>query len=409
MYHPGRFQRLRIPRRQLPFRQTRSEFQIPFKPASTSTNRKWRYILISVFVLIPGGAWLGLRQGRFEATSKRPIDRTIFHPFELLSKQNVSSTCSIFTLTNHTNNPYHNLYREVWREKKGVWSVQIKQPQLQIARLYSPLPPPLPHSSPLEERGLGAEGPDSASEAESTDLRFLIRHEPHGEVSGYLHNLPIGATVYVRGLNLEYELPDDIDEILFIAGGTGIVPAMQIAYSLFFQQRSASAPKMNILWANRRREDVLGGVSDNINRGSSHSQSKSSYWSSKLFWSTADQKLPIQQQEPSPSLVLHHHQDASIVREIENLKKNARGNLSIDYFVDEEKSYITPDLLKTYIANYEKAAPSRGRKLILISGPDGFVRYFAGRKIWMDGKESQGPLGGVLRGIDTTRWHVWKL
>ena len=40
---------------------------------------------------------------------------------------------------------------------------------------------------------------------------------------------------------------------------------------------------------------------------------------------------------------------------------------------------------------------------------DGFIEYWAGRKLWVDGREVQGPLGGVLGKMDLKGWSVVKL
>ena len=55
--------------------------------------------------------------------------------------------------------------------------------------------------------------------------------------------------------------------------------------------------------------------------------------------------------------------------------------------------------------------PRDGVKLIMISGPDGFVRLWAGKKVWMGGKEVQGPLGGYFANFNLASrgWRIWKL
>lgn len=404
MYNLGplhRCSRSCISRRKFPL-QARLVFHIRCTTTTTSPAQtkeqssvisKWLFPF-SLILLACGGAYFASSRRR---GNQAQIDLTIFHPFEIVSKQSVSSTCSIFTLRSHTS-PYRNLYRDAW--EKGVWSVQIKQPQLQIARSYTPLPPPPPPPDGVSDEGGG----------DSTELRFLIRREPHGEVSGYLHNLPIGAVVHVRGLNLEYEVPSDVDEVLFIAGGTGIAPALQVAYSILERRKSTGGllPKMHILWANRRREDAMGGTSV---VGSSDARRP---WN-RFFWAT-DQ--PTRQPQASLSSSPPSH-PASIIPEINHLKQASQGKISLDYFIDEESSHITQDLLKTYLTNHinpphphphpHSQAPTL-RGLIMISGPDAFVSHYAGPKIWTGRHESQGPLGGSLKGINMAAcWDVWKL
>ena len=372
-------------------------------------------MLVFLGVLGVCGGLSGYADIRRRNASRNENDPTIFHRYELVSKQSVSSTCSILTLKSQTD-PNLNLYRDAW--EKGVWSLQIKQPQLQIARSYTPLPP---LSDRRGGQTSGWDDDDDDEEFDSTELRFLIRREPHGEVSGYLHGLPLGAVIHVRGPSLEYELcRDDIDEVLFIAGGTGIAPALQVAHSLLKYRGSGAIamPKLRILWANRRREDALEGVSDRDM--SSYKNPRPRSWT-RLFWAGAieQQQQPLQQQPPLLSSLPPHQ--ASLVTEIERFKRDAPGKIAVDYFFDEEGSFITQDILKNYLAHHREKgspeeAPLRCRKLILVSGPDGFVTHLAGPKVWMGKKnQSQGPLGGILKDViavvddNTTRWDVWKL
>ena len=46
---------------------------------------------------------------------------------------------------------------------------------------------------------------------------------------------------------------------------------------------------------------------------------------------------------------------------------------------------------------------------MFVSGPEGFVNAWAGPKEWRDGRELQGPLGGVLAKLDLKDWEIVKL
>ncbi|KLU93232.1 hypothetical protein MAPG_12169 [Magnaporthiopsis poae ATCC 64411] len=58
---------------------------------------------------------------------------------------------------------------------------------------------------------------------------------------------------------------------------------------------------------------------------------------------------------------------------------------------------------------------SAGKDLVFVSGPDGFVKKFAGDKVWRDKLELQGPVGGLLgdlkkKNVDKLgNWLVLKL
>ncbi|CCF45039.1 hypothetical protein CH063_14249 [Colletotrichum higginsianum] len=59
------------------------------------------------------------------------------------------------------------------------------------------------------------------------------------------------------------------------------------------------------------------------------------------------------------------------------------------------------------------AAP--GKNVFVVSGPEGFVEAYAGAKVWRDGGQLQGPVGGMLGALqrknpDTLKdWIVLKL
>lgn len=355
------------------------------KPA----RRNWgQYFL--VFSVAFGGA-IAYNQYRDSGT-KDILNPQTFTPFKLVSKEPVSSTCSIFTFRAPDVSHHRGFDKNLWN---GVWSVQIKQPQLQIARAYTPLPP-----SHVSFVGNSEYAPD---------LRFLIRKEPKGEVSGYLHKLPDGATVEFRGPNNEYVLPKDVDEVVFLAGGTGIAPALQVAYSLLGATTEAeigTKPRIHILWACRKREDSLGGL-----RGIQDQQKATagSMWSTMLGSSGT---TPAEHNITTPL------RKSQVVEELEALRTRHPGQINIDYFVDEEKRFISVDNIRSLITPKASNTPtdpypsenrSQGKKLILVSGPDGFVDYYAGPKKWVGGKEVQGKLNGALARLDLQGWQVWKL
>ncbi len=304
-----------------------------------------------------------------------------FTPYTLVDKQPVSSTSAIFTLRNSNGVSDTESVKEVW--KRSVWSVQIKQPQLQIARAYTPLPP----TTDGHKHG----------ENDPEDMRLLIRQEQGGEVSTYLHRLPEQSTVEVRGPNTELQLPRDIIEVIFLAGGTGIAPAMQVAQAL--GRRTGS--RMHILWANRHREECIGGVSDD--RGSTASpQDRVGWWKSFFGSSEPDAQAPLADDSSTAPKGI-------IVKELDALKKRSEAatkGLSVNYYVDDEKTFIHPTDIERQI---QRQREENGSRLIIVSGPDGFIEHWAGKKLWANGREVQGPLGGQLGRMNLGEWRVIKL
>lgn len=297
------------------------------------------------------------------------LDPRRFHPFTILSKEPVSPTSSIYTLRPSLPPPTDSdPYAPLWA--RGIWSVEFKQPQLQIARRYTPLPPTV-----TEQPGVPG------------DLRFLIRREQNGEVSGYLDRLRIGAIVEIRGPKVEFEVPQEVSEVVFLAGGTGIAPALQVVCTLL-EMREGEGTKVRILWANRRREECVGG----------RRAGKRSWWS----WGHS-----VAEDAPNEP-------PNRIVKELQGLEKRYEGRVRVEYMVDEEGSFTgKSDILRATrdsLKSEEGAVLANpGKKLLLISGPDGFIDFYAGPREWEDGKLGQGRLGGLLGGLGLVDWTVVKL
>lgn len=312
---------------------------------------------------------------------------TSFVDFELVAKQPVSSTASIFHLS-----PKHDpdvVERYSKALGKGIWNVRFKQPQLQIVRAYTPLPPLTNQDIPRAE----------------TKLQFLIRQDENGEVSNYLHRLPLGSNISVSGPKLEYAVPKDVQSVVFIAGGTGIAPALQVAHAMFERdlgsETATTFPKLHVLWASRRREDCAGGISD-------HAPAAASWWSrpSLLGWLSAPQNRSL-----AHATLADSGKQGLVVKELEALKKKYPGRVQVDYFVDEESSFIHEPQITAALSSMN-LTKVRNRCQVLVSGPPGFIAYVAGPKVWRDGFEEQGPLGGLLGSV---LWHaqfnvkVWKI
>ena len=321
--------------------------------------------------------------------SQSPVSATLnqdtFTKYSLVSREPVSSTSSLFTLRpRYPSGSNYDVYEEAWQT--GVWSVMFKQPQLQIGRDYTPLP-------------ITAATPLTVDEENEGYLRFFIRKDPFGEVSRYLHNLNIGADIELRGPKIECAIPDEIQEVLFIAGGTGIAPALQAGYSLLNRTSIKNQPRIHILWASRRKEDCLGGKSDTP-KALNPRRSWLSGWFGFSESASLNQAAPLVSQDAPQSL---------IVRELEALKSQYPGQITVDYYLDEENRFIGKEDISRFIESTQPAQSSHKSKLILVSGPEGFISYMAGPKLWAQGKEMQGPVQVIIKELDLKDWAVWKL
>lgn len=347
--------------------------------SSTSKQRRWLGLAFVTAAAAGAGAYV-----RSQDSGSATLNPDTFTKYRLVSRQAVSATSSIFTLRpKMTSGSNYDVYEDAWRI--GVWSVMFKQPQLQIGRDYTPLPTTAATTLTLDEENEGY-------------LRFFIRKDLFGEVSRYLHSLEPGAEVEMRGPQIECAIPDETQDILFIAGGTGIAPALQAGYTLLSRD-SPARPRIHILWANRRRQDCLGGKSDTPKTQPTRRSWFSGWFGSSEPKHTADEQVTAALAQDKPM--------SPIVRELEALKSQYPGQVTVDYYLDEENTFIDKEAIVNFTESTRVAAHKN--KLILVSGPDGFISYMAGPKLWAQGQGLQGPVAGIIKDLDLKEWAVWKL
>ncbi|KAI0439355.1 Sucrase/ferredoxin-like-domain-containing protein [Xylaria telfairii] len=451
-----------------------------------------------IFAVSAGTAYLSRRQP--SSLDDDVINTSTFTAFTIIDREQVSPTAFIITLRpsvwvdpeSLNSRPVEGepigflstSIQEAWRH--GLWSVEIKQPQLQIARHYTPLPP-LPttaeHGNVHELQVIQTQetGRDYEEQEEQANLRILIRRMDGGEMSNYLSRQRVGDTVWLRGPHLGFDIPRRLGNdnghdsgtganrasrgqrgVVFLAGGTGIAPALQIAHKLLDDHDSGSTgesrPHISILWANRWGVDALGREPPSLQR-------KSNSWF--RFWTTEgsnpatnlQDKRNQTDKEPASSLAL----------QIRDLKRRFPSHFEISYFVDDEGSFIEVQNVEAALAstwgtrgtsspsiNIDRrctwhcakavellpddndAARSSSSdpacactcipdakvktcaarpciNLVCVSGPDGFIDVYTGRKKWHEGNEMQGSIRGVLGRIQSDKekktgdWLVLKL
>ncbi|CAJ2507410.1 Uu.00g085960.m01.CDS01 [Anthostomella pinea] len=380
------------------------------------------------------------------------INKASFSAFTITSKEQVSPTAFILSIrvSKAAGGPVDSQrIGQAWAH--GLWSVEIKQPQLQIARHYTPLPPPPP---PPFTKSVGGDPNGGKAQAEAgsgsgcrdDELRFLIRKMDGGEMSNYLSKLRVGDQVWLRGPHLGFDVGRRLGEardVVFLAGGTGIAPALQAAHRLLDSRPSTGVavgdekPTVSIMWANRRAVDALGREQRQIpvRKG----------W----FGLGGGAKTETPQRDEG--------NQSSFARQILSMKKQHGKHFDISYFVDEEKSFISAKDLVAILSRPQTTASSGlaspakscpwhsatsvarlpndndaervsdcsckrtapgdrlGAELFCVSGPDGFIEAYAGPKRWQEGNEMQGAVQGLLGSMKKSRpgemddWLVLKL
>ncbi|KEF61313.1 uncharacterized protein A1O9_02878 [Exophiala aquamarina CBS 119918] len=378
-------------------------------------------VLRRKLILLLAGVFVGASLVQFADNEKK---RAGFLPCRLVAKEPVSTTGSIFYLEpNHRDYEHWQLHalfngivyyldyaykaeetdklRKAWKTG-AVWNVEFRQPQLQILRPYTPLPPS-----------------DVDGKERKGCLKFFIRNEPKGEMSSYLHSLAKNAEVSVRGPNYDFRSGPDVRQIVYFAGGTGIAPALQVAHALLGDTKTnrtvdpaqLATRKLHILWASRKRSDCQGGFNDTSPRlpNVRQSESKSQFrlkanllTSISNLWIGKEQPRPPPILQPVPPSILAEdkvtpHDKSFLVRELEALKEKYPNQVAVEYFVDEENTWIDQDTVSKALARLQAAdAPTDGQSEVLVSGPPGFISNLAGPKEMQHGIEEQGALGGLI-------------
>ncbi|KAH7033421.1 uncharacterized protein B0I36DRAFT_321388 [Microdochium trichocladiopsis] len=404
-----------------------------------------------------GWAWLFVES----SSSSGEVYPTKFTPFTVTSREQISPTAFILTIRNDQPGAAAinaSSVRDAWQH--GLWSVEIKQPQLQIARHYTPLPPLVVDSEDPTGRVSGGD---------EDELRFLVRKMDTGEMSNYLSRRQVGDQIWLRGPHMGFDVSKRLgsaQQVVFLAGGTGIAPALQVAHKLLESKQGPAAetdlPTVSILWANRHGVDALG-------RQDGPARSSGSPWFSWLWRGSKPATITTNTnttEESSPRTASPSAGSPSLTRQILDMKEKYGPRFHIEYFVDEENSLITKDDVSSALTrnlglrNSTSSDPTRcvwhsagllerlagdndvdrakdpahsvcactsssnggqqrqqqaGKNLFFVSGPDGFIRAYAGAKWWHGGMEMQGPVRGLVEGMmrsGTIRkddWLVLKL
>ncbi|KAG5980936.1 hypothetical protein E4U55_003470 [Claviceps digitariae] len=416
-------------------------------PSSSSHNNnnphhkhhKQARLLPSVAIAL---AILGTATYLAGSSSRKPstLNETTFVPYTITARDAISSSSVLLTISPHhrheppppsppPSSPLPYLAPRSLRWKYPLWSVEFKQPEVQIARHYTPLPP------------------QHDEDPRDGTLRFYLRAVGGGEMSNYLHRLRVGHEVYLRGPHPGFDVLGRLgacSNVVFLAGGTGVVPGMQVASAVL---DSNDSTQVNLLWAVRKREEV-----QSVSQATQPQQQQQQPW--WKVWTTSSTRPAA---APLTEITTELENPSAIARELVRLKSRFGHRLRIRLAVDEEHTQFTAkdvqtvlrgcqdkkqsdshavvveggcplhdQLLHAQLSEFEDPRPMchcdagsdgllPGKNLLMVSGPDGFIAHYAGEKIWRRGTLTQGPvegLAGQLQRRDPSlakNWLVLKL
>jgi len=136
----------------------------------------------------------------YPASSQKPVPLSSAHftPLILKAKEKVNATSTIFTFAV----PSNQRPNEVSDSMKGpIWSLYVRQPEIQIQRPYTPL-----DVAPL-----------FASDSQEGELKFLVKRYDDGEVSKWLHRRKEGEEVDFRGPVSTWSYNHQASSIAFVS------------------------------------------------------------------------------------------------------------------------------------------------------------------------------------------------
>ncbi|KAK4104843.1 hypothetical protein N658DRAFT_418765 [Parathielavia hyrcaniae] len=404
----------------------------PLQTPPTPRHKKQTWSIKAAALVVLTTAALALASDAILSTagqsssSPKPLNKDTFVPFTITAREQVSPTAFLLTLEpagSTAGSVGAHVIQRAWDH--GLWSVEVKQPELQVARDYTPLPP---SSTPVPSEGL--------SEGDGK-LRLYIRRMEKGEVSGYLARLGVGDTVELRGprLGLDVRRRVGVDEdgdgalrkekkekrqkkkVVFFAGGTGIAPALQAARALL----DHPGVEMEVVWANRRREDCVGcgGGEQKGPVVAMMEELRRRYGERFRYSCTVDEEgsfidagtvarlAQASTSAPAPALRGstwglwsstggRNSTEVSAPATAVNTDDCSYHSAQKLVLSDDRDTPAGADGQSCQCKDNDGNPVKGGKNLLVFSGPDGFMAHYVGAKVWAGGKELQGPVKGVV-------------
>jgi NAD(P)H-flavin reductase len=344
-----------------------------------------------------------------------------FANFRLTYKEDISDNVSLIELS-----PKYEAHREIIKSKGGfwngkrLWSIEVKQPDIQVVRRYTPLP--LYYQQYKEGNETKALLRMIGEDVDEGRMVLIVKRYDDGEVSRYLHKLPVGSDVEIRGPYQEYRFPyspvdeepargpmldlpsrmppeDDYpervpkpDNIAFFAGGTGIAPILQSLLS-----KNPPRGKVDVYYSVRRPEEIplkrFLLFLEKAGRASFH------------YYIDSENKILSANEIPSPvepnyirgKSQSRERRVEALMADIEKEKKLIEsGDRAVTKAgtADIKPSKTVYRSIVHQVADLKRRQPEKGPALAVVCGPTGYVTYVAG-KIAPEG-QPQLPIGGIL-------------
>lgn len=400
------------------------------EPAKPKESSPWKRHIPYVFA-VGTVVWALYVYNQF-FDNKKDVENHILIPetfstFKITYKENISEDTALIELS-----PKFDTYREIlkkngtlWNGKK-MWSIEVKQPQIQVVRRYTPLPLYyMQYQDGDKIKGLLRMLGEDDDEGR---MVLLVKKYDDGEVSRYLHELPLGADVQIRGPYFGYKFPfspvdklphrepmEDVpsrmmpefdtpegmpkaESLAFFAGGTGIAPILQSLLS-----KNPPRGPVQVFYSVRDRSEIPFPrfllFLEKAGRAKFH------YFvdSEKKFITDKDIPEPAPKHyQPAPQS-LRSEEEIKREDEIQKMMEKIKKEKGIKEVTPPTSVEDNPRLKYRSVLDQVSANKSKyydePSTIAVVCGPQGYVNYVAGDP----GFNRDQPIGGLLQ---TKGWNT---
>ncbi|KAF9221914.1 ferredoxin reductase-like protein [Gyrodon lividus] len=287
-----------------------------------------------------------------------PLSPSHFTPTTLVESTKSSSDTKLLTLSV----PPYLLPRDNPDAFAPIWSVFVKDDDIQVERPYTPL-----------------EGVDG-----NGCMKFWIKKYDHGEVGRWLHSKQVGDAIEIRGPIKTWSRSwqhGDWDEVVLISGGTGITPFYQLLHSIFKPGNTPFNGHLTLLHGSRSLADLPPP-------------------------SMIDFLITLSEKNPDKfklRLFVDSIGDSAVTRS-PNIESGRVGKSAIQDAL--RLTCSTPWWRKIFGPPTTTSVATERKVLVMLCGPEQMVNAIAGP---YGRNYSQGQVEGILGELGLQSHQVWKL
>ncbi|KAL4081930.1 hypothetical protein V8B97DRAFT_2002021 [Scleroderma yunnanense] len=288
--------------------------------------------------------------------AEKALNPSHFSPATLVDSVQTSPDTKLLTLSLRPE-----LIPQDSQQLAPIWSVFIKDDDIQVERPYTPL------------QGIDEDG----------HMSFWIKKYDRGEVARWLHSKQPGSSIEIRGPLKTWVWRDDDtwDDIIMVSGGTGITPFYQLLHNVF-SKKTAFNGRFTLLHASKTPVDLPpSSMMDFLNSLAEQHPDKFKF---RVFVDSLDG-----QTESKPPLdLICEHIGKSAIQDALGLQCNT------PWWKWFSRSATVPSVTRDQ------------KVLVLVCGPERMVNAIAGP---YGRNYSQGKVAGILGELGLQSHQVWKL